>query len=239
MGIEVRNNFVEINDLHEKGVDTSVEANPTVDRFMGMPLLYVFRRNRRADRKDDGNPLMHALKARKGFSITAHWERRIMERAERILTKAAGDLQGYHHCLPIPSTSPFCGTFARLVSRVSGAPILEPSFLRKRRIGEVLAAIQANPPRVRAGLKGAYTSQLHTWQGLNPDADYQAKEVETKLRLLFEPFTLDGAAPDLTGKRVLLVDDLFATGSSLVAIRDILKGQLSAEVCGVCFLSGL
>ncbi|BCM87713.1 hypothetical protein mvi_61740 (plasmid) [Methylobacterium indicum] len=80
-----------------------------------------------------------------GYSIMPFWEQQLLTRAERILAKVSGDLQGFDHCMPIPSSSPFCARFAALVSAASGAPLLEPSFLCKRQVGELLAEARAAP----------------------------------------------------------------------------------------------
>lgn len=240
MGIEVSaTKVVTINDHHEKGVDTSVAGNPTRGKFKGITLLHVFRRNQKGDRKDDGNPLIHALKGRKGYSITAFWKGRLTARARDILTGVAQDLQGFDHCLPMPSASPFCAEFAQMVSAVSGAPILAPTFLRKRTVGELLAEIQVHPPNIKASLKQTFTSQLHAWQGADPNATYQAKDIDVALRQYFSPFTLVGDPPDLKGRKILIVDDVFATGSSLASVREIVQNQLGATVAAVFYLSGL
>ena len=231
---------VSINDQHENGVDTSVQGNPTRGRLKAVPLIHVFRRNLKGRRQDDdGNPLIHALKGRRGFTITLFWEQQLMTRARHILGKVAEDLRGFDQCMPMPSSSPFCARFAAEVAQVAGAPLLPPTFLRKKRVGEVLQELAANPPRLRPALKGPFTSQLHAWQGLDANADYQAKDVPLNLRYLVSPFALQGASPDITGQRILIVDDLFATGSSMLAVREILQNQLGAEVAGVYFLSGV
>ena len=161
-----------------------------------------------------------------------------MARAQDILGKAAAELQDFDFILPMPSSSPFCAEFAAMVAAVSGAPILAPDFLRKRRVGEVLADIKANPPNV-GRYKTAFASQLHALEHTNPDIIYQAKAVDVGLRAFFNAFALDGDAPDLAGKRVLIVDDIFATGSSLASVREIVGNQLGAQVSAVFFLSGV
>jgi len=239
MGIDVSDaKAVRLNDEHQNGVNTSVEGNPTRDRVKGLEFTHVFSRNRNGSRRDDGNPLIFALKGIRGFSITKHWENQIMNRASAILGSIRGEFEDVDFCMPVPSSSPFCGKFAALVAHLLEIPILDPIFIRKKCIGEVLAAVQANPPRVRPGLRTQFTSQLNTWQRTDPLTVFQAKEIDIALRHLFDMFILDGDAPDLNGKRVLIVDDLFATGSSVLSIREITKNQLGASVACVCFLSG-
>lgn len=161
-----------------------------------------------------------------------------MARAQEILGKSAAELQGFDYVLPMPSSSPFCAEFAAMVSAVSGAQLLAPDFLRKRRVGEVLADIKANPPKV-GRYKTTLASQLHAWERTNPDAIYQAKDVDVGLRPFFNAFALDGDAPDFDGKHVLVVDDIFATGSSLASVREIVGNQLGAQVSAAFFLSGV
>lgn len=240
MGIEVSAaKAVTINDQHENGVDTSVAGNPSRTRFQGMPLLHVFGRNRRGQRRDDGNPLVHALKGRRGYSILPFWKGQLMARARTILEASREDLENFDFVLPLPSSSPFCAEFAAMVSDVSGTPILDPTFLRKRTVGEVLAEAKANPPaRMSSRQRSVWGSQMHAWEGTNPDALFQAKDTEIALRPLFRAFAVDGDGPDLTQTRVLVVDDIFATGSSLASARNILENSFGASVAAIFFLSG-
>lgn len=240
MGIEVSaTNAVTINDQHQNGVDTSVDSNPSRGQLMGIPLLHVFSRNKRGPRRDDGNPLVHALKGRKGFTILPFWKNQVMARAQAILAKAQDELQGFDFVMPMPSSSPFCAEFAALVAATADLPILAPSFLRKRRVGELLADAIANPPKVKGGLKKAFTSQMHAWENMNPNAIYQAKDVNVHLRPAFNAFALGDGPPHVQGMRVLIVDDIFATGSSLASAREILENQLGAQVSAIYFLSGV
>jgi hypothetical protein len=240
MGIEVSAaKVVTINDQHENGVDTSVAGNPSRTRFQGIPLLHVFARNRRGQRRDDGNPLVHALKGRRGYSILPFWKGQLMARARLILEASREDLANFDFVLPLPSSSPFCAEFAAMVSDVSGTPILDPTFLRKRTVGEVLAEAKANPPaRMSSRQRGMWGSQLHAWEKTNPDALFQAKDIEIALRPLFKAFAIDGDGPDLTHRHVLIVDDIFATGSSLASARAILETTFGASVAAIFFLSG-
>jgi hypothetical protein len=229
---------VTINDHHENAVDTSVDRNPTRSGFKGIPLLHVFSRNQMGPRRDDGNPLVHALKGRRGFTIMPYWKNQLLGRAKAILAKVEGELKEFDFILPIPSSSPFCGEFADLISEVSGVPVLPSNFLRKRLVGELLAENQATPPKMRAGLKQPFAAQMYAWGEMDPAATYQAKDIDLRLRLLFRAFDLEGDVPDIAGKRILVVDDIFASGSSLSSVRDILQGQLGATAAGICFLSG-
>ena len=106
------------------------------------------------------------------------------------------------------------------------------------KVGEVLAEVKANPPRVRSGLKVTFTSQLSTLERTDQNREWQAKEVDISIRHLFHSFILEGEAPPLADRHVLLVDDLFATGSSILSLRQVVQNQLGASVSAMCLLSG-
>lgn len=140
--------------------------------------------------------------------------------------------------MPIPSSSSFCKDFAVSVSCLSGVPLLDSSFLRKKQIRELLAECKVSPPKLRPAQKGPYTSQLSSWEKADQESDYQAKYVENSIRTLFQTFTAHGPQPNIEGKRVLVIDDIFATGSSLFSVRHVLTKFLGAEVGYLSFMSG-
>lgn len=239
MGISVSGKVVSINDTNEEGVDTSIAGNPTSRIFQGIQLHHLFSRSGKTGRKDDGNPLIHALKGKNGFTIMPFWKTKIITRADRILEKMKPDLAGFTHCMPIPSSSPFCAEFAGLVSDKLALPILESAFFRKKTVSEMLSGIKAHPPKVRKGQRTAYNGQLNTWQLLPDDAVCEAKHVDTRIRLLFDFFLVLPDAPRLDKHRILVVDDIFSSGSSILSVRDILSNRLDAELAYISFLSGM
>lgn len=237
MGIMVsEQKAVSLNDSHEDGVDTSVEANPTHSFIKGLHVHHIFSRNGKGKRRDDGNPLIHALKGQKSFTITQHWKSQLFNRAVEILAKMPHELRDFDQCIAVPSSSPFCRECAQLISGALGVPLLEGQTLHKKLIGEVLADIASNPPKVRPGLKNDYTTQLNTWQQADPAAICQAKLVETSIRPLFDFLKPAKDLPELVGKRLILIDDIMSSGSSMLSGRAILANQLGAEVQGVTFL---
>lgn len=240
MGIEVSaTKFVTINDQHQHGVNTLVASNPTRGYLAGTRTLHVFKRNHMGNRyRDDGNPLIHALKGTRGYGIQAYWRSQFDTRATQILTSCLPEIQKNDYLLPTPSSSPFCANFTAQVSQLSSVPILPATFLDKRTIGEVLADIQANPPKVKPGLQEAFDDEVHVLQRADQNMPYKTKKAANRVRTLFRFFKTVNQVPDIDGKRILIVDDLLATGSSLFSMRDILQNQHGARVSYLSYLSG-
>lgn len=240
MGISVSaGKAVSLNDTHEEGVDTSTEGNPTQRVFKGINMHHIFSRSGKTGRQDDGNPLIHALKGRDGFAITPFWKGHFMSRAGKIVDNMSIEPEGFDYCLPIPSSSSFCGEIAGLVSGKLGIPLLAPNFFRKKTTSEMLQGLRAFPPRIRPGARSAYTTQLNSWQSLPADTICEAKRVDTTIRLYFDFFIAQGTQPNLQNKNIVIVDDIFSSGSSVLSVRNIVQNQLGAEVSYISFLSGL
>ena len=207
--------------------------------MQGLEVHHIFRRNGRGERRDDGNPLIHALKGQRGFSITAYWKGQLFNRARMIIGSMPDGLTEFDQCLALPSSSPFCRECAVLISETINVPLMNEAPFRKKLIGEMLADVDAAPMKVKPGKLGSYKSQLNTWQNSNPDAICQAKTVDTAIRPLFRFLAPIDDVPNLAGQRLLVVDDIMSSGSSLLSAREILVTQFDAEVTGITFLGRL
>ena len=239
MGIRVNNaKVVSINDAHEEGVNTSLENNPTSSKAKGLRVHHIFSRNRKGQRRDDGNPLIHALKQQEGFTITAHWKSQLLNRGRTIICSMPNELSDFDYCLAIPSSSAFCGECANLVSETLGVPMMGDVPFRKKLIREMLADVADFPP-MTPGMRVKYTTQLNSWQNANPESICRAKFVNTSIRPLFQFLTLIDGARDIANRRLIVVDDIMSSGSSLLSAREVLVNQLGAVVVGVTFLGPL
>ena len=92
---------------------------------------------------------------------------------------------------------------------------------------------------MKPGMRGNYTTQLNTWQDADPEAICQTKSVDTTIRPLFQFLAPIDGAPDLAGRRIIVIDDIMSSGSSLLSAREILGNRLGAEVVGITFLGPL
>lgn len=238
MGIDVgADRRVTFNPNHEQRVATDPGRPIPQFKAGAMPVVSVFRRQKSGQDNHDGNPLIFALKHRRGYSIERSDFREILSRGRRIVPAALALLPAYDLVVPLPSSSPITRLLGRHVARQPPASaILE--CLEKATVGGVLAMAPA-PAQVAPKLRRDYTSLLNTWQSLAPNSLVEMKEVRQSLRPLVSPILATAAAAACAGRRVLLIDDIYGTGSSLLSARNALAPFGPAEVSALTLLSRL
>lgn len=242
MGINISGtNFVTLDHTHQRRVDTSIENNPTRDNIGDLVAYHIFRRNKDGDPDRDGNPLVKAMKGMGGYRVIPLYRDQVMTRAREVLMKFSGQLE-VDMVMPMPSSYGLSQEVAELVCQVTGREYLSPSFIRKRTIAEMLAEYDGNvPDHLNSRLTKFYKDQLYTWKRMKPGQYVSMKEIETKIRTCFQPLVLGGHnVPNIEGSRVLVVDDLMASGSSLASVSSVLVNGTGCSVpFAVCFLSSL
>jgi len=236
-------NFITLDHTHQKRVDTSLENNPTFDDLGGIHVHHIFRRNKNGDKDRDGNPLIKAMKGMGEYQIIPMYRTQVMNRAREVLEAFACDL-AVDAVMPMPSGYDFAREVAELVCDVTQKELLDPSFLRKRTVSEMLEEYDGNvPAHLNRKLAQEFKAQLADWHLANaarPTQLVTMKKIGTKIRTCFQPLTLTEETPDIQGVRVLVVDDLMSSGSSIMSVAALLtQGTGCAVPAAVCFLSSL
>lgn len=242
MGIDVFDNLqprtVTLNHTHENRVITAVALNPTRSTIGSIDVVHVFRRTRTGDADRDGNPLIYALKGINGYTILPFWRARIMQQAAGILTSIGAELATFDHVIAVPSSNAFCSGFAAFVSATIGIPLLPSAFIQKKTVGQMLAGFPTIPATVRKQDRQPFGRQLKEWRELPPGSAVSMKLISSSVRPHLDPFTTTGQIPVIAGQRILIVDDLLSSGSSIASVAGILQTQ-GATVSALCFLSGI
>ena len=236
VGINVIKNAVQLDDTHQKRVNTSPDDNPTQVELEGITVHYVFTRSKFNNETGDGNPLIYAMKGLKGFSIVPLYRNKIVERCKLIIGKMelAGDV-----VVPVPSGNGFCGEVAEIVANVTGLPLVNPDFIRKKTFAEMYLQYGNIPMGLIPAEVAEYKSQLKIWSSASHEKSVSMKLISPRIRHLFDPFMHSGTDCDISGKRVILVDDLVSSGSSLLGAARICTAAGTSSVAGLCFLSAL
>lgn len=245
MGISIDNNgVVSINMTNRIGVDVNWKDNPRKQNIYGYEVLSVFQRLR-VSRDDginisDGNPLVHAVKARPDSKYTLdnasdkrlRWHGRKI--IDNIFTRFTPDV-----ILEVPSSSNLNNQFAAYLHRVSGAQNHSP--FKKRTVQEVLdTKIPVNQtPRK---FKTKYRNAIVDLENLDPNSDFVIKDINNKIRHLFEPIAWQNTNFNLpnTPNVILVVDDVYSTGTSIGATMKVAHKKFpNAQVYGVTIFSEL
>ncbi|WP_173931673.1 phosphoribosyltransferase family protein [Chelativorans sp. Marseille-P2723] len=239
MGLNISaTKFVAFDDTHQRRVDTSLN-NPTSETVGGIAVRHIFRRNKTGDKDRDGNPLIYALKGMHGYQIMPMYRKQFMNRARQIIESFAEELEA-DYIMPLPSSYDFCREVAELICEITEKEYLDPNFIRKRTVQEMLDQYGLEVPNgLNSRAKISYKAQLASWRRAKPAQYVSMKEIVNPIRHCFNPLTLNGPVPDIVGKRLIIVDDLMSTGASLTSAVNVLTEAGCTVTSGVCFVSGL
>lgn len=226
-------------DTHQSRVDTSLKGNPTAGRVKDIDLKFVFRRNHTGDKDRDGNPLIYAFKGMNNYKIVPMYRKMFLTRAKLIVEGMKDDLKP-DYVMPVPSSNGFGEEFGRCVSDWIEVPFLQPSFLSKKTIQDILDEEEQKKRKIsnKRTLR-KYNNQMATWKGMEAGQHVSMKELDKKIRPFFNPLTVSGAMPNITGKNILVTDDLMSSGTSIWSAAELVRGGGAVVDTSVCFLSGL
>lgn len=237
MGIDVdAAKVVTLNPAHEQRVVTDPARALSAITLKGMDVVSLFARRRVGHDEDDGNPLIYALKGRKGYTIPSADLRKFLAIAQQLLPRAIADRE-FDLVVPLPSSAAVANKLGLRAARSRGVlPILP--CLHKATIADVLAAAPALDA-VKARDRGWYTTQLARLQQVAPDETIEMKTVPLRVRPYFTPIAGNALAGGCAGRHILLVDDIVGSGASLLAARDALLAAGAAGVRALTLMSRL
>lgn len=237
MGIDISGaKEISINEDHDHRLVTCPSKNPKISTINGLKISSIYRRTKTGDSKRDGNPFIYALKQKSGYSISKNELAKFAPSFYSILDKVL-DSQSANFVVPMPSNHNIASILAKRVARGCGAELIT-DFILKQTIGSILE--QFDLSIVHPNHEKEVKKQLATYRNLPPNAQISLKLVPNKIRHYFSPVILNKNYNDLgrTG-RVILVDDLLSTGTTLTAARNLVIDHGGDCDMAVCLLSDL
>jgi hypothetical protein len=242
MGIDVgADKSVSFNKTHDKLVITCSSKNPTEMLLRKMRVQSIFKRVMSKERDGDGNPLIYALKG-KDFTISRNEIRKFVPDF-RVILRSALTCVPFDIVIPMPSGHRISTIVAKRVVRLSKHGALKTDLLRKKNIGEVSAELklldELKIVPAPSEANKALVKLRRTLEKRPPSAPFSMKEVPRSVRKYIQPLTLTHS-PAKTAPRVLLVDDLMSSGSTLISAQEaILMVFPEAHIEALCLLSSL
>ncbi|CAN7610531.1 hypothetical protein [Devosia sp. LjRoot3] len=238
MGLVVIDGEVIVDHGVSDHLNTAIEGNPTQVNLRGMTVHCTFQRRYLSaktakgvdDRVPGDNcPLIYALKGADGLRVSHSSIRALNAHAPTILAAISEVLAGQIDAIvPMPSSSALARILAKRLARMTGISVQEGIFLKSNNAQAMIRA-QTLTTSGNKTLSYAQVQELRPllrWMHRNADLPYAAKNIKTRLRGFFDPLQLaPGFAPQMQSARYLLVDDLLATGETLVAARSLITAH--------------
>lgn len=221
-------------------MNTSLVSNPTLKKRHGMEIFSFYRRQKARENDGDGNPLIYALKGIFDYSIPpCHRNFLLFQRAEVIFEKFSQKIDA-NYIMGVPSSHKLSHDLSLACSYWSGTPHMTFDFLQKRTNEEMLNDAAMNPPNISSkSRRKQYRVALSQIRKLPPSASFVMKDIHPGIRGYFNPLRTNGAVPNLAGEKIVIVDDLFSSGTSMRCCAEVLRDQGATVEQGICLLSGL
>jgi len=241
VGINVdRQNNITIDDSHNKRVNMDEDHNPTYITLNNINIGFIFQRNKTGDKDRDGNPLIYALKGMNGFKIQPFIRKNVFTKAGNIASKLMSNINA-DFLLPVPSSKNLCHEISQTINSVSSIPILNSDFIVKKTFDDMISQYDGNiPTNLSDRDRDLYKSQLSIWKSGKKNSLVSMKNIPNAIRIHFNPFKLDQTAfssIDISGKNILIIEDLMSSGSSIISISDILISNGASVSNSICLMS--
>ncbi len=248
LGLVITGNLVTVDHSIVDWMLTDVVGNPTLENFDGLNVHVVFKRtlpdakSRRLKRKTksirgDNCPIIYALKGKDGL-ITNYTSIKLLSNSFNSITMDITKLYHteYDFIVPMPSSSPLSTIIATRLAKIFKAPICNDYF-KKITIEDAYKLLDRADLSVEDEKSLSYRLKKAK-EEVGFFGSLPMKSIPTKYRQAFPPLVYDKAmAGKFTDKKVLLVDDLLATGTTLKCARDLLVGNNRPElVKGICLI---
>lgn len=239
MGISVSDTkMVTPTDAHERQVVTSHIQAPYIVQAGNVMVHCIFQRTKFGDIKRDGNPLIYALKGTFGYRIDKRWKRWLHRRAVYVARKVV--FPGAHDIIiPLPSSKDIARTIARSARIRLGPNAIVSEIFRKPTVAYVLENSPV-PTDVPAEFRVDYKMALNELGKANPRATFKMGKITPRVRHLLECVDIEPSARLPHWKRIILVDDLFASGATIACAERLLARYFKpVSVVGLALLGPL
>lgn len=226
--------------------NTSIFGNPTEvsTRCKQHPMkVYSILLRRKVDsvkvERGDNCPLIYAMKRKHGLYVTRDSIGDLCSNIYSIMSKFSKDrvVEGnvYDFIIPMPSSHKISFYLAKKISEFFVGSSVRNDFFRKASVDEILHQVNSNKSMPR----GAKVSIVNTISSaIERKVSFSIGELNTNYRGYVDPLIFNGG--DFVGKRVLLVDDLFATGATIISAKNHIRSIGGVvKVDALCLFSPL
>lgn len=213
MGLDVSpTKVVTLTDAHERRLITTVGLPPySFPAGRGCVVYCLFRRAVDAESRDDGIPLMYALKRTRGHGIPIK-DLKTLYRRSRSRLRLLPLGTGFDAIVPAPSTSNLPRLIAVRLGQVYNKPVYD--VLRKQTVGNALrtASAVANVPKFE---QRRFKRELGRLADIDPSLPIEVKSIHSTVRAFFSTVDILPTARIPHHLSLLVVDDSSSTGATV------------------------
>lgn len=225
-------------------VNTSLESNPQLRYYNGVPVYSIFRRlhtpSKGKNSSGDGNPLIFALKGIKGYSIIpSEWDKFSINK-NLIIEKIINKNIKFNHILCIPSSNTVVyNTAISIQNCIKGNVTVDNSCFEKKTIFEIYNAFsKTSIPKNLQKPANKVLSDLKKLKD-DPQAIFQMKAVDVKIRPYISTLKLSDNFKTFPNENYIFVEDLISSGSTINSAIECLvqSGVEKKNILGISLLS--
>ena len=222
--------FVTVDHSHNHFCITTPEGNP-VEMLLAdsLKVTSVFARTKGKRTRGcpgDNNPMLYALKGMHNLHTRPRDIGKLCISFRKILPLFLMNQPAWDWIVPLPSGSHICARFASKVHQRAGQGRYLDGILLKRAAGQVLNDVR--DMRISARDKNTLSEEIKRFIKANGwQASFQIKMIKrVTMRRYINPLTLGEVnKQEMPPARILLVDDMVTSGTSLRSGAELLRGR--------------
>lgn len=243
MGLVINGTHVTVQHACKDWLVTEPEGNPTQEWVGNFKIWSIFRRrlasaklqrNRNLKQLGDNCPIIYALKGKQGLTTDLDSILQLSQSFRIILEDIASqEPDGYDVVIPMPSSHVLSWMAGARFARKFSAQHLSNVF-RKITLQEALIMLDRADIDVadHKRLSFRLSKQLQS-SGFN--GAFSLKDVPVGFRGIFSPLKINSGTLPKHADRVLLVDDLLATGTTMMTAAELIRQAYPrATISGAC-----
>lgn len=222
MGIDIINNVVHVTDKHNKLLNINIKNKPVKKNIENLLVYSIFERYK-SPRKSIGDscPLLYALKEKHNLTTNIMSIKLLISNFYKILEKVPNN---YDIIIPMPSNHKIVNVLTNKICKYNSSSQVLMEFFVKKRLIELEQEI--NCLSIDKKEKNILLNRLKL-QKKEGNNTISLKSIPNNLRFYLNPLVVNNKTVILTNKRILLIDDLLSTGTTLKSAKILLESQYS------------